>query len=551
MPNATLTYALGGPANHGKDWFKRDNNDFAPRFNIAYAPESDSFLGKVFGKGSVLRAGGSVLYDRYGSDMVVNFDRYGSPGLSTSVTQPLNTNFSDGFRYTGGGLPSLPAAPQGGFPFTPPTIVGGFGSTVGVASNLVAPYSILLNLSYTRRVAAGITVEAGYIGRLGRKGLLQQDYMQMLTHFKDKASGMDWTQAMGILRGYYDSGITPAQVRANPSIVAPIPYIENIFGKAAGFLTPGSATANYFLTTYEKYAASDLDALNEMDRIRRTDGTCLSLYGCNTFFALQNAGLRAWVNASNASFHGGELVVRRAITKGWGFDFNYTLSHSIDIQSSAESGAGSGGAVIQDTFNPKSSRASSDFDIRHIITANSVVELPFGLGKPLLANIPGWANQLIGGWQLSSLAKYRSGMPLNITNSGVFPTNYLNAALAVVRPGTAIPENGVDYDQTGTPSLFRNTNASQAFMGQYPGTVGTRGIVRGPQFFNLDLAVSKSFPLKWEGQHILFRAEAFNALNKVNFNNPTTLRLDQPAIFGQLSSAADPRVMQFALRYEF
>jgi hypothetical protein len=163
------TYTLGGPANDGKDWFNRDNNNFAPRLSLAYAPEGNGLLAKLFGKGSVLRAGGSLLYDRYGSDMVVNFDRSGSPGLLTSVSQPLNTDFTDGFRFTGGGLPPLPAAPQGGFPFTPPAIIGGFGSTVGVTSNLVAPYSMLFNMSYTRPVVANITVEAGYIGRLARK----------------------------------------------------------------------------------------------------------------------------------------------------------------------------------------------------------------------------------------------------------------------------------------------------------------------------------------------------------------------------------------------
>src|SRR6185369_15424685 len=158
MPNANLTYALGGPANNGKGWFDRDNNNFAPRFNLAYAPEASGFFGKLFGKGSVIRAGGSILYDRYGSDMVVNFDKSGSPGLSTSISQPQNTDFTTGFRYTGAGLPALPAAPQGGFPFTPPTIIGGFGATVGVDHNLVAPYSILLNMSYTRPVAKGVTV---------------------------------------------------------------------------------------------------------------------------------------------------------------------------------------------------------------------------------------------------------------------------------------------------------------------------------------------------------------------------------------------------------
>ena len=81
QPNALLTYALGGPPNNGPGWYQRDNNNWAPRFNVAYAPVSDGLFGKLFGKGSVIRAGGSMLYDRYGSDMVTNFDRAGSPGL--------------------------------------------------------------------------------------------------------------------------------------------------------------------------------------------------------------------------------------------------------------------------------------------------------------------------------------------------------------------------------------------------------------------------------------------------------------------------------------
>ena len=107
-----------------------------------------------------------------------------------------------------------------------------------------------------------------------------------------------------------------------------------------------------------------------------------------------------------------------------------------------------------------------------------------------------------------------------------------------------------------------------AFVGQYPGTVGTRGILRGPSFFNTDLAVSKSFRLPWEGQRVAFRAEAFNAFNNVQFGNPNTttgLSLANPGTFGEIyrlrrghagtsttvGTQAGPRVMQLALRYEF
>jgi hypothetical protein len=126
----------------------------------------------------------------------------------------------------------------------------------------------------------------------------------------------------------------------------------------------------------------------------------------------------------------------------------------------------------------------------------------------------------------------------------------LSSAMAVLRPGATMPENGVGYNQNGNPSIFRNTSTYQSFMGQYPGTVGTRAIVRGAPFFNMDLSLSKTFPLPIEGHRVQFRAEAFNALNNVNFSN-LQLSMATTATFGQFSNAGDGRVMQFGLRYEF
>lgn len=551
LPTSRITFAPGGPVNNGPGWFGYDKNNFAPRMNVAWAPEFNGTAGKLFGKGSVIRFGASMLYDRYGSDMIVNFDQSGSPGLASQVTQPRNTNFSDSFRFNGAGLPALPPPPPAGLPFTPPTIVGGFGSFTGVSSDLVAPYSVLLNMTYARNLPGKMMVEVGYVGRLSRKGLVQQDFFQPLTEFRDPRSGTTWAEASGILRDRYEAGITPAQVRANPAILGTVPFFENMFPGAANRTFPGSATANYFFTNYNTYAGSDLDTLNDMDRERRPDGTCISVTGCNTFFALQNAGLRAWVNAANASYHGGQLVFRRPVTNGWGFDFNYTLSHSLDIVSAAESGAGNGGAVIQNSFDPRASYASSDFDIRHNITANTVVELPFGKGKTFLNSAPGWVNQFVGGWQVTALTRYRSGLPLNISTGGIYPTNYLSSSIAIIKPGATFPESGPGFDQNGNPSIFRNTNAVDAFIGQYPGRVGTRNILRGAPLFNTDMSLGKYFQLPFEGHRIQVRAEAFNAFNNVNWGDPTRT-LANPGNFGQITSTSvAARVIQFALRYEF
>ena len=242
------------------------------------------------------------------------------------------------------------------------------------------------------------------------------------------------------------------------------------------------------------------------------------------------------------------MVLRRGYSSGWGFDFNYTWSHSLDNGSTSE---GAGGSTLQDSFNPAAYRGPSDFDIRHNVTMNGVFELPVGKNKRYFSAMPTWVDTAVGGWQISSIVTYRTGTPLNVSNAGLYPTNYLNSAIGIYKPGASQPEYG-KYDQTGSPSLFSSTAAVNAFEGQYPGTVGTRGILRGPKFFNTDLSVSKAFRLPFEGHRLELRGEAFNLFNTVNFNaSGISLSLANPTTFGQYSTAADARVLQLALRYAF
>lgn len=554
LPTAAIGYKLGGPMNNGAGYYPTDYKDFAPRLSIAYSPNSDSLLEKIAGKGSVFRAGGAVVYDHYGSAMANSFATSGSPGLASTVAQPVNTNFSTGYRYNGAGLPALVPPAGGAFPYTPPTIKGGFTTFSGVSSDLQAPYSYVLNANYARPVGHGMSIELGYIGRMAHRGILQQDMGQPLTLFKDKASGQTWSQASTVLSNLYNSGLTPAQVKANPSLVPEQGFFTNIFPGAKNMYIPGSASANFFYDVYGNYSGSFLDGLNDMDRIRQSNGSCISVYGCNTFFPLQNSGLESYVNAGKSMYNAATIVLRRAVTHGWGFDFNYTFGHSIDNGSVSET---SGGAALQDAFNPNAYRGPSDFDARHAVTADVVVELPVGKGKPFLHNAPGWLNQVVGGWQVAALITARTGNPLNIYDSGVYNVNYEYSSFSILKPGAALPANGFGFDQNGIPSIFANTNAVNAFVGSDPGAVGTRGIVRGPGFINNDMSLSKYFRLHGENHRLQLRAEAFNAFNHVNFGNPTTtggLSTALPNTFGEITSyatGAAPRVMQFALRYEF
>jgi hypothetical protein len=558
MPNATLQWALNGPVNGKPTWWGPSNLNFAPRIGIAYAPSSASangLIGKIFGNQGALRIGAAMVYDRFGSDLITQYDQYGSIGIASSGNFPTSYSFSTSPRYNGGAPVLTPPAPET-FPVTPPNIAAIAGEFMGIAPNLKPPYSYVLNASFARELPGKLTVELGYAGRLSRRLLLEGDVYTPLEYFKDPKSGITWEQNAMKLRSLHDSGLTEAQVVANPSVVPKLPFVENIWPGLANLDFPGSASANYFSCVYNDYGGSYLDCLHAVDRNPSTTWGAstnpvgcaqISTYGCYTFFPLQGSSMPTWMNAGTAAFHALTVSVRRGLSSGLTFDFNYTWSHSIDDGSAAESGAGQQGAAIQNIYNTKEFRGSSDFDMRHNITANVLCPLPIGKGRTLLSSAHGWLDQVVGGWQISSLIRYHSGVPTTVGGELAYNANYWLSSLAIP---TAPVSAGVHTDENGYPSLFANTSVSGSFADELPGHTGARAVLRLPGMFVSDMAVVKAFPLPWEGQRLQFRAEAFNVFNNVNFSNPS-LTLQAPGTFGELQAVGDPRVMQFALRYEF
>ena len=283
-----------------------------------------------------------------------------------------------------------------------------------------------------------------------------------------------------------------------PGIVPMVPFIENMFPGLKNYYFPGSASANFFDVVYDQNAGSDLDGLNQLDRSRKPDGTCFSKFGCNTFYPNQLAGLPTWTNSGFSNYNAGILTVRRPLTNGIGFDFNYTLSHSIDNSSGAESGAGTSGAVLQDAFHPGAFRGSSDFDARHNITMDILLGLPFGKGKRFAGNAPLWLDEAIGGWQVALIGRYHSGLPTDITYGGIYNVNYENSSIAIRQPGTNV-QTSYAIDSNGLPNIFGKQNATAGFEPSYPGQTGNRAIIRLPGFTNFDISLSKAFALPWEG----------------------------------------------------
>lgn len=566
IPSADLTWIAGGPVNNGPDWYRDDRNNFAPRLSVAYSPQNPSgLLGTIFGDNGAFRIGAGLFFDRFGSYLVTQQDRFGTFGVRSAESNAQTYNFSTAFRYDGT-FPDLPAAPDGGFPFTPPPNRAISGTGLATASNLRAPYSIPVTAAFSRSVGSGVTFEVGYIGRLGRKLLGQHDLASPLIFFRDPKSGQTLAEAFQANRTLFeDQLLTSEMVKANPDLVPIQPFFENMFPALANFAIPGSASANFFFVNNGWGRESELDTLDQLDRqfspfggtdfYRGGDAfpTCMVATGCHTFFGRQFSALRTWENIGFSSFHGMTLSVRRRFDDQLAFDLNYTWSHSIDNGSAAEGNLVSetAGNIIN-TFRRDQSVGSSDFDIRHQVNANFILSLPFGQGRAFARNARGLLGQLIGGWQLSAVARSRTGLPFDISNGARWATNFYGAGRAlIVGPvdNQVAGEDNVD----GVPATFPDGKAAAANMRfNRTGVIGPRNIFRSDGLFNVDLALGKLFRLPMEGDSIQVRWEVFNAFNSVNFTQRNLQRrFDRPAVLGQYRFTESPRIMQFALRYEF
>jgi hypothetical protein len=216
---------------------------------------------------------------------------------------------------------------------------------------------------------------------------------------------------------------------------------------------------------------------------------------------------------------------------------------------------GLNGSQLVNAFSPNQNRAASDFDTTHQINANWIAELPFGKGRHFGRNSGKALDAFIGDWQVSGLARWTSGFPFSVDSGQAWATdwNYAGLATMISRPVT-----GVFPQPDGSISVFANpATARTAFDYTYPGQSGTRNALRAYGFAGWDMSLNKRWKLPMEGHSLQLRWEVFNVPNLHRFNgqavtnNAYTLQ-QLPSKFGDYTSLmTDPRVMQFALRYEF
>jgi hypothetical protein len=566
FPNTT--FDLAGPKNDRKGFYETDKNNWAPRLSFAWSPHAETgVLGWLTGRDRmVVRGGYSKVFDRIGQGLALNFDSGFAFGMSTTINSPFGAAYETNpdVRFQGINVmpPTMPAAPPGGFPQTPPLQAGII--TTSIDDTIVTPSAHMANFIIGRELPHNFAIEGGYVGRFGRDLLARRDAAMPL-NLVDTRSGMDYfTAAQQLIRATQALGIPAGAAEAAYAAVPNMPYFENLFPSAAnahpGVLSATQALARRF----------NRDAPDYITTLWRADQFCVpgcSIFGPFSYFAEQYDSLAMISSVGYSDYHSMVLTLRKRYSRGFQFDLNYTLSDSKDTGSQVERGSafgnfGNGGytGFLLNSFDVDAHYATSDFDVRHQVNFNGIWDLPFGQGRKWGSNAGGFLNAIIGNWSVAGLTRWTSGFPFNVQNCrSCWPTNWnLQGNASLVDPNrlpeTELTKNAVD----NRPSPFKNpTDALTFFRRSLPGEIGLRNVLRGDGYFTIDTSLSKAFRLGFSDHQLRFRWDVFNVTNTAKFDVGNVTMLPDRSGFGRYNgtlAACDGqagRCMQFALRYEF
>lgn len=570
-----LQFTPAGPYYNKPGFWPKQKNNFAPRLAIAYSPDTKTSI----------RVGAGIYYDHYGQALVNTFDQNGSFGLSSAVSNPAGVygiegdskhlpspRFIDQRTFPSISVGSSPTTQT--YPFTAPQ--GNFAITWGLDNRIKTPYAETFDLSVQRQTPGGFTIEAAYVGRYGHH-LLQQLDLTEPVDYVDPGGGGDYYAAGTMLSKAVDANGGAGSVTYDPNtgiatnfpVIQPIQFFEDVFPFMAGQdgqnLSATQEIYNYEWAPYRaQYGATTALADLDFYCVYLSNAQCSNYQ--SKFWQDQFSSLYALSSIGNSYYNSGQITLRHPMSHGLQMDFSYTYSQSLDFGSDTErsnefgttSSNSSSFSEILNTWKPKLNKGVSDFDTRHLITADWVYQLPVGRGKMLAGGANKLADALIGGWQLSGDSRWSSGLPFFLTEPG-WSTDWQIESFGV---NTGSVKMRRYLDNNGNPQFFDNPggiNANVSCGGcnggnvrlPYPGEAGQRNAFRGDGFFNTDSGLDKSWKIREYGT-LAFAWEVYNLTNTVRFD-PNSIGSGLTG--GNLGVASKllstPRRMQFGLRFDF
>ena len=384
---------------------------------------------------------------------------------------------------------------DGGFPqnFTKPPIISptvqnGLNGTVALRDRGgVFPYAQQWNLMIERQLGKSASIRTGYVGVKGSR-----------LHAQDATNWNQVDPRYLSLGATLNALITSPQAQAT-GFTAPFPGFVDLWGRRA--------TVAQALRPFPQYGSI---------------GQVAATYG-------------------NSNYHSLQVNAQKRMSRGFDFSVAYTFSKMIDDTRQFTTGVGQ-----QNYYDRRGERSISVYDQPHILSISYVYELPFGPGRPYLSGLGGVGKHLVGGWNLSGVQRYASGLPQSLA-----VTNTLPIFNVTLRPNSVagVAQRGQEGTGGFDPGRDRWINPA-AFSTPAAFTFGNTSrylaTVRGPGARSESFALLKDTAVR-ENVNLQFRTEISNPFNCVVFSDPQTTLSN--ANFGQiLSQSNTPRVIQLGLK---
>jgi hypothetical protein len=268
-------------------------------------------------------------------------------------------------------------------------------------------------------------------------------------------------------------------------------------------------------TSYVNTRGTNLNFATNINQAPANELGCTG-YNCGNPNPIFNS-IAAQIYDGWSNYNALQIRLQKRMTYGLNFQVNYAWSKSLDTGTG--NGHGSGIDIYQNAYSPAANYGLSNFNAANTIAGQVAYELPFGVGRQFALH--GVADQIAGGWRVSSIFQWHSGIPFTpvIQSSvaeGIDPG--LDSSIAA---GSTLYPNLVGNPKLSNPTLTEWFNPA-AYADPAPGTFGNSGrnTLIGPSFYNADLSVGKSFRLPREGMRLEIRADMYDVFNHINFNNP-------------------------------
>jgi hypothetical protein len=537
-----------------KQLFNDDWNNFGPTVGFSWSLP-------WFEDSTIIRGGYGVNYTGNQFEGVMTgggLDAGGGtlPGLA-GISGGNGLTYTPGTSYWNLANVVLPFQPQFQ-PFTPVNLTDPRTLTMNIyEADRRVPYIQNFNLSIQRQITPSMILDVTYSGSKGTKlyDRLEQNYpkifeTEFLEAFRVTRAGGDHPLFDRMLMGLNVPGA----------------------GTVNGTTVTGSRALRRYTSTRNNLANGNAGAvatfLTTTTNITGQGGGLIRNGGLPENFLVFNpqfsgAGING--NPSNSTYHSLEVKFNKRLSYGFTNQSSYTWSKTM--------GSESGG---RDPRNRNLDRAVESFHRPHVFTSNGTYSMPFGPGRALLADAPGWVQRIVEQWQLGGLMRWSSGSPLTFSSGlstvsggatphqlGPIPEgklvkntdgrlpNYFQGLVSIVDPGRSAVTT-VDTLANGYSNrAIADANGNLIMVNPQPGEVGSMGLrtFHGPARFEFDMNLVKRVRID-ERRDFELRADVVNVLNHPVFGNPN-VSINSSGSFGQISSASAGRRFTLGARLNF